>query len=72
MPSTNLLARDHLERAAAILSGADAQTRELRRILDRMIALMREIERREERAPGKIIEFAAFQRRREGPSTDWF
>lgn len=64
MPPTYILARDHLERAASILSEGDAQTQQLRVIVDRTIALLREIERRDRRAPGKVIEFAAFQRHR--------
>lgn len=66
MPPTYILARDHLEQAASILNGTDAQSRQLRAILERTIALLREIERREARAPGKILEFAVFRDRLRG------
>lgn len=37
---TYLLARDHLQRAAVILQGADHQSRQLRHIIERTIGLM--------------------------------
>ena len=43
MLPTYILARDHLQRAAAILRGADRRTRQLRYIIERTIMLMDEI-----------------------------
>ncbi|KRA99209.1 hypothetical protein ASD83_01370 [Devosia sp. Root685] len=40
MNPTYLLARDHLQRAAVILQGADQQSRQLRHIIERTIGLM--------------------------------
>ncbi|SFC56658.1 hypothetical protein SAMN04488059_10712 [Devosia psychrophila] len=40
MLPTHVLARDHLQRAAAILHGADSRTRQLRHIIERTITLM--------------------------------
>jgi hypothetical protein len=63
MPPTYILARDHLEQAVSILSGADLKTRQLRQIVERTIVLMEEYERRERRrAPGKVIDFSSFRR----------
>ena len=64
MPPTYVLARDHLEQAVSILRGTDAHTRELRHIVVRTIALMREFERREARAPGNVVDFQSFRFRR--------
>ncbi len=40
MPPTYVLARDHLQRAATILQGADQRSRQLRHIIERTIGLM--------------------------------
>ena len=40
MPPTYLLARDHLQRAVAILQGADSRSRQLRYIVERTISLL--------------------------------
>lgn len=42
MPPTYVLARDHLQRAATILQGADQRSRQLRHIIERTIGLMDE------------------------------
>lgn len=43
MPPTYVLARDHLQRAATILQGADQRSRQLRHIIERTIGLLEEI-----------------------------
>ena len=66
MPPTYVLARDHLQRAAAILQGSDSRTRQLRYIIERTIALMDE-GRQEPKAPdANVLEFAAFRAGRGG------
>jgi hypothetical protein len=60
MRQTYILARDHLEQAAAILSGPDSQTTELRSIVQRTIALMVEYERAATRPGGNIVDFADY------------
>lgn len=62
MPTTYLLARDHLEQAVSILRGADAQTRELRHIVERTILLMSEFERRSNR-PSNVLDFESYRDR---------
>lgn len=42
MPPTFVLARDHLQRAATILQGADQRSRQLRHIIERTIGLLDE------------------------------
>lgn len=42
LPPTYVLARDHLQRAATILQGADQRSRQLRHIIERTIGLMDE------------------------------
>ena len=42
MSPTYVLARDHLQRAAAILQGSESRTRQLRYIIERTIVLMDE------------------------------
>lgn len=63
MPSTYILARDHLEQAASILRGSDTQTQQLRYIVERTIALMREFERRSEERPGNVLDFGYYRDR---------
>ena len=61
MPKAILLARDHLERAACILKGADSRSRQLRNIIERTITLMDEL-RPEPPAPkGNVLDFARFR-----------
>jgi hypothetical protein len=42
VPPTFVLARDHLQRAATILQGADQRSRQLRHIIERTIGLLDE------------------------------
>lgn len=62
MPPTYLLARDHLEQAVSILRGADAQTQQLRHIVERTIALMSEFERRSLMA-SNVLDFEYYRDR---------
>ncbi|WP_375451937.1 hypothetical protein [uncultured Devosia sp.] len=64
MPPTFVLARDHLERAAAILQGPDSQSRQLRHIIERTIGLMEELETELPPEAGNILDFSAFRRGR--------
>lgn len=57
MPPTYILARDHLEQAASILRDGDTRTRELRAILERIIALLAEFERCERHGQGNVVDF---------------
>ncbi len=66
MPSSVILARDHLEQAVAILSVEDERTAQLRNILMRTIALMDDITRKPALEPGIVIDLARHRRRREG------
>lgn len=59
MRQTYLLARDHLEQAAAILRGSDSRTVELRSIVERTIALMQEYERTG-RQRGNVVDFSDY------------
>jgi len=71
MPSAYILARDHLEQAVSILRGTDSQTRQLRYIVERTIALMNEFERqppsapqrRPDRGPANILDFETYRER---------
>lgn len=63
MPSTYILARDHLEQAASILRGSDTQTQQLRYIVERTIALMSEFERRSEKGPSNVLDFEYYRDR---------
>lgn len=63
MPPTFILARDHLEQAASILKGADAQTQQLRHIVERTIALMGEFERRSMMATNNVLDFEYYRDR---------
>lgn len=63
MPSTYILARDHLEQAVSILRGSDTQTQQLRYIVERTIALMREFERRSEKGPSNVLDFEYYRDR---------
>lgn len=61
MPPIYVLARDHLEQAASILKGTDAQTQQLRLIVERTIELMWELELSQHRATGNVIDFESFR-----------
>ena len=60
MRQTYVLARDHLEQAAAILKGPDSHTTELRSIVQRTIALMVEYERAAALPGGNIVDFSDY------------
>lgn len=60
-----VLARDHLEQAASILRGTDAQTQQLRLIVERTIELMWELELRQSRASANVVDLASFRYARE-------
>ena len=60
MRHTYVLARDHLEQAAAILRGPDSRTIELRSIVERTIALMYEYERTAQQAGGNVVDFTDY------------
>lgn len=64
MPPIYVLARDHLEQAASILKGADAQTQQLRLIVERTIELMWELELSQHRATENVIDFESFRHSR--------
>jgi hypothetical protein len=59
---TYLLARDHLQRAAVILQGADQRSRQLRHIIERTIDLMDEFKTDEPEAPDNVYELDAYRR----------
>lgn len=61
MPPTYVLARDHLQRAASIMHGADSRTRQLRYIIERTVSLMEEV--RSEPCPTvtNVVDFARFR-----------
>ncbi|MHB1103253.1 MAG: hypothetical protein ACYC0C_10885 [Devosia sp.] len=63
MPSTYILARDHLEQAVSILRGADTRTQQLRHIVERTIALMSEFERRSMKATNNVLDFEQYRDR---------
>ena len=64
MRHTYVLARDHLEQAAAILRGPDSHTTELRSIVERTIALMYEYERGVRQPGGNVVDFTDYWLRR--------
>ncbi len=66
MPPTYMLARDHLERAVAILQGSDSRSRQLRHIVERTIGLMDELETTTPADNSNVFDLAAFRRRRQG------
>jgi hypothetical protein len=63
---TYYLARDHLEQAVCVLRGSDAQTQQLRHIVERTIALMGEIEARSRREQGNVLSFERYRSQRDG------
>lgn len=65
MLPTYVLARDHLQRAATILQGADNHSRQIRYIIERTINLIDDF--RPEAAPPRstnVLDFASFRDRR--------
>ena len=59
MLPTYLLARDHLQRAAAIIQGEDNRSRQLRYIIERTVTLMDDFQPEEEPDQGNFAEFRA-------------
>ncbi len=59
MQRTYTLARDHLERAAAILRGGDDRTLQIRNIVERTIVLLEDYEA-EDRRPGNVVRFDSY------------
>ena len=66
MLPTYVHARDHLQRATAILKGADSRTRQLRYIIERTIKLMEEIGKDAPDASDNVLDFVAFRERQAG------
>jgi len=64
MPPTYVLARDHLQRAAIILQGADQRSRQLRHIIERTIGLMDEFRVEPPKTRGNVLDLEAFRRER--------
>ncbi len=59
---TYLLARDHLQRAAVILQGADQRSLQLRHIIERTIGLMDEFRPEEARPRDNVYELDSYRR----------
>ncbi|SEP99835.1 hypothetical protein SAMN05428969_1472 [Devosia sp. YR412] len=66
MPPSYLIAREHLQRAAAILQGGDSRSRQLRYIIERTITLMDEAPQEKPVTPGNVLDLAAFRDRQLG------
>ena len=62
MPPTYVLARDHLERAIAILQGTDGRSRQLRHFIERTIGLMEEFEGHSPPDAANVFNLDAFRR----------
>lgn len=63
MPPTYVLAKDHLQRAATILQGADQHSAQLRHIIERTIGLMDEFRPETVARPDNVLDFATFRHR---------
>lgn len=63
MLPTYLLARDHLQRAAAILQGADSRSRQLRHIIERTVTLIDDFQPEAEAASDNVLDIASFRAR---------
>jgi hypothetical protein len=63
MTSTYLLARDHLQQAAAILQGTDSRSRQLLHIVERTISLIDDLSPPEPpaRPEPNVLDFATFR-----------
>ncbi|KQT44791.1 hypothetical protein ASG47_15265 [Devosia sp. Leaf420] len=61
---TYLLARDHLQRAAIILQGADQRSRQLRHIIERTISLMDDFRPEETGQTDNVLELDAYRQAR--------
>ncbi|MCW5721970.1 MAG: hypothetical protein KIS86_12590 [Devosia sp.] len=64
MPPTYLLARDHLQRAAVILQGADTRSRQLRHIIERTIGLMDDLRPETPELPDNVYSLETYRRDR--------
>lgn len=62
MPPTYLLARDHLQRAAVILQGADTRSRQLRHIIERTIGLMDDLRPETQELPDNVYNLDTYRR----------
>jgi len=56
-----MLARDHLQRAAIILQGADQKSKQLRHIIERTIGLMEDFQPEEPKVRDNVYELAAYR-----------
>lgn len=63
MPPTFLLARDHLQRAAAILQGEDSRSRQLLYIVERTINLMDDLQPAAPVPTSNVLDFEKFRDR---------
>lgn len=61
MPPTYVLARDHLQRAATILQGADQRSRQLRHIIERTIGLLDDIRPEPITTASNVVEINDFR-----------
>ena len=66
MLPTYVHARDHLQRAATILQGADSRTRQLRYIIERTITLMEETGKNAPHPSSNVLDLKAFRERQSG------
>lgn len=66
MRPTFILARDHLERAVAILQGDNSAALQLRNIIQRTICLMDEFEEQGPARADNVLDFDEFRRSRRG------
>lgn len=64
MLPTYVLARDHLQRAATILQGADSRSQQLRNIIERTITLMDDFRGQPVVENTNVLDLAAFRRMR--------
>ena len=64
MNPTYMLARDHLQRAAIILQGADQRSRQLRHIIERTICLMDDFKPEEPNLSNNVLELDAYRQAR--------
>ena len=63
MQTTYLLARDHLQQAAAILRGTDSRSRQLLNIVERTISLIDDMPRHSPSPQDNVLDFATFKAR---------
>ncbi|WIY51683.1 hypothetical protein O9Z70_09290 [Devosia sp. YIM 151766] len=65
MPPTFVLARDHLQRAATILQGADQRSQQLRHIIERTIGLMDDYRPEPSPAADNVVELNDYRHLRQ-------